>query len=103
MIISNLELILPIPFIKDEYSKFLRSSLFLDAGNIWDTKWKKIKDVGSSSFLDYSNFNNIHSSIGISLQWFSPIGPLFFSYAYPIHKNENDQLEAFQFNFGKNW
>ncbi|AYN24816.1 outer membrane protein assembly factor BamA [Buchnera aphidicola] len=103
IIISNLELITPIPLIKNEYSKFLRSSFFLDAGNIWDTKWEKKQNVNFSQFPDYSSLNNIYASIGISLQWFSPIGPLVFSYAYPIHKNENNQLEAFQFNFGKNW
>lgn len=103
MLISNLELITPIPLIKNKYSKFLRSSFFLDAGNIWDTMWKKKQNINFSQFPDYSSLNNIYASIGISLQWFSPIGPLVFSYAYPIHKNENTQLEAFQFNFGKNW
>jgi outer membrane protein insertion porin family len=103
MIISNLELITPIPLIKTEYSKFLRSSFFLDAGNIWDTRWDKEQNIHFSQFPDYTILNNIQASIGISLQWFSPIGPLVFSYAYPIYKNKNNQLEAFQFNFGKNW
>lgn len=103
MIIANLEIIAPIPFIKDEYNKFLRSSFFLDIGNIWDTKLKNKKNFHFSDLIDYSNFNKIYSSVGISLQWISPIGPISFSYSYPIHKNENDQLEAFQFNIGKNW
>ncbi|QCI16490.1 outer membrane protein assembly factor BamA [Buchnera aphidicola (Aphis craccivora)] len=102
MVITNLELIVPIPFIKEEYTNFLRSSFFLDAGNIWDTRWKQQKDV-SLDLSDSNILKSIYSSIGFSLQWFSPIGPLVFSYAYPIQKNENSQLEAFQFNIGKNW
>ncbi|WP_226856629.1 outer membrane protein assembly factor BamA [Buchnera aphidicola] len=103
MAIANLELIVPIPFIKEEYTHFLRSSFFLDAGNIWDARWKQQKNTSTLQFMDFSNFKSIYSSIGFSLQWFSPIGPLVFSYAYPIQKNENSQLEAFQFNIGKNW
>ena len=103
MVITNLELIVPIPFIKEEYTNFLRSSFFLDAGNIWDTRVKHTKNTSDLSFINFSNLKDIYSSVGISLQWFSPIGPLVFSYAYPIQKNGNNQLEAFQFNIGKNW
>ncbi|QFQ32076.1 outer membrane protein assembly factor BamA [Buchnera aphidicola (Aphis gossypii)] len=103
MFISNLELIVPIPFLKEENTHFFRSSFFLDAGNIWDTRLKQKKDTFSSQLINFSNLTNIYSSIGFALQWFSPIGPLMFSYAYPIQKNENNQLEAFQFNIGKSW
>ncbi|CAL4321763.1 outer membrane protein assembly factor BamA [Buchnera aphidicola] len=103
MMIANLELITPIPFIKDEYNKFLRSSFFFDVGNIWDTKLEKKENFHSLNSIDYNNFNSIYSSVGISLQWISPVGPISFSYSYPIHKHKNSQLEAFQFNIGKHW
>ncbi|WP_261979513.1 outer membrane protein assembly factor BamA [Buchnera aphidicola] len=103
MIMTNLELVVPIPFVKEEYTNFLRSSLFLDAGNIWDTKSKQQKNNSNLQFIDFSSLKNIYSSIGLSLQWFSPIGPLVFSYAFPIYTNQSNQLEAFQFNIGKNW
>lgn len=103
MMITNLELITPIPFIKNDYGKFLRFSFFLDAGNVWDTNQEKKQKINFLQPRDYSYLNNFYSSIGMSLQWFSPIGPLVFSYAYPFHKNENNQLEPFQFNIGKNW
>ncbi|QCI20383.1 outer membrane protein assembly factor BamA [Buchnera aphidicola (Brachycaudus cardui)] len=101
--IANLELITPIPFINNEYSKFLRSSFFIDTGNIWDTKWNNIRNIHSLTYLKNNALDNIYASCGLSLQWFSPIGPLVFSYALPIQKNKNYQLEAFQFHFGKNW
>lgn len=103
MVIANLELIIPIPFLKEEYTQVLRSSLFVDAGNIWDTRLQQQNNASNIQFIDFNNFKNIYSSMGLSLEWFSPMGPLVFSYAYPIQKNENNQLEAFQFNIGKNW
>ncbi|MCU4136985.1 outer membrane protein assembly factor BamA [Buchnera aphidicola (Sitobion miscanthi)] len=102
-LVSNLELIVPLPFIKDKYSKFLRASLFFDFGNVWDTQSDDMKNINSFSFLKDNIFNDIYSSVGLSLQWFSPIGPLVFSYGFPLQKNKNYQLEQFQFNFGKNW
>ncbi|ALD15195.1 outer membrane protein assembly factor BamA [Buchnera aphidicola (Aphis glycines)] len=103
MVITNLELIVPIPFFKEENTHFFRSSFFLDAGNIWDTRSNQKNDTSSSNFIGFPNLKNIYSSVGFAVQWLSPVGPLMFSYAYPIQKNENNQLEAFQFNIGKNW
>ncbi|QIQ41828.1 MAG: outer membrane protein assembly factor BamA [Buchnera aphidicola (Microlophium carnosum)] len=100
---SNLELIVPFPLIDQKYSKFLRASLFLDVGNIWDIQYKNPRNVNFFSFVKDNILDDVYSSVGCSLQWFSPIGPLVFSYAIPITKNKNYQLEPFQFNIGKNW
>lgn len=100
---TNLELITPIPFLDKIYSKFLRSSIFFDVGNIWNTKFNKINDIHSLKLLKNNILNDIYASFGLSLQCFSPIGPLVFSYAIPIQKNKHHQIEAFQFNIGKNW
>ncbi|CAL4321658.1 Outer membrane protein assembly factor BamA [Buchnera aphidicola (Protaphis terricola)] len=103
ILVANLELIIPIPFIKKDYTQFLRPSFFLDFGNIWDTKLIQEKNQSDIKFIDFNQLKNFHSSVGFALQWFSPIGPLVFSYAHPIQKNENDQIEKFQFSIGKNW
>ncbi|WAI18601.1 MAG: outer membrane protein assembly factor BamA [Buchnera aphidicola (Acyrthosiphon caraganae)] len=102
-LVSNLELIIPLPFLDNKYSELLRASLFLDAGNIWDTQSDNTKNINLFQFLQDNILNDIYSSAGLSLQWFSPIGPLVFSYSIPIQKNKNYQLEQFQFNIGKNW
>ncbi|QCI20964.1 outer membrane protein assembly factor BamA [Buchnera aphidicola (Hyperomyzus lactucae)] len=102
-LITNLELITPLPFLESKYSQFLRTSLFLDAGNIWDTQSNSTKSADSLKFSDSSILNDIYSSVGLSLQWFSPIGPLVFSYSFPIQTNKNYQLEPFQLHLGKNW
>ena len=65
-------------------------SLFFDAGNVWG--------VDYSSSIDESN--QIRSSTGIALDWFTPIGPLSLSYAFPITKKDSDVTENIRFNIG---
>ena len=65
-------------------------SLFFDAGNVWG--------VDYSSSIDDSN--QIRSSTGIALDWFTPIGPLSLSYAIPITKKDTDVTENIRFNIG---
>ncbi len=63
--------------------------IFLDFASIWGV------DYDSSL-----NDNKVKSSIGIGLDWFSPVGPMNFSLAQPITKGDNDVTETFRFNLG---
>ena len=63
--------------------------MFADAANIWG--------VDYDSSLDK---NGIRSSIGIGLDWLTPVGPLTFSFAQPITKETTDIEETFRFNIG---
>ena len=65
-------------------------SIFLDAANIWGIDY-------SSALGDESK---IRSSVGIALDYFTPIGPLNFSLTEPITKGKNDKTESFRFNLG---
>jgi outer membrane protein insertion porin family len=38
------------------------------------------------------------ASVGVGLIWASPFGPLRVDYAYPVLKEETDQVQ--EFNFG---
>ena len=62
--------------------------LFFDAANIWG--------VDYDSTLDDSN--KIRSSIGLGVDWFTPIGPLNFSFAQELSKHKDDKTESFRFN-----
>ena len=68
-------------------------SYFIDVGNVWG--------IDYSDTVDDSN--EIRSSSGVVINWFTPIGPLNFSYALPITKISTDKTESFQFNLGTNF
>ena len=61
---------------------------FLTTGSIWDS------DYASSSDID------LRTSIGTSLDFITPIGPLSFSYAEPIEKKNTDKTRSFNFTLG---
>jgi len=73
-----------------ENSQNLDFSIFFDAANVWGV------DFDSS----INDSNDIRSSIGIALDWLTPIGPLNFSLSQPITKSSTDEVETFRFNLG---
>ena len=63
---------------------------FIDAGNVWG--------VDYSDTVDESN--SIRSSTGLTVNWFTPIGPMNFAFIQNISKASTDKTESFQFNIG---
>ena len=64
-------------------------SLFLDAATL--------REVDYDSSLESTQ---IRSSTGISVNWFTVIGPLSFSYAIPLTSESSDKTESFRFRIG---
>lgn len=64
-----------------------RISAFVDFGNV---------------FADIDSFDagELRVSTGIALMWRAPVGPISISYAYPLRKSDDDELERLQFTFG---
>ncbi len=64
-------------------------NLFFDAATL--------REVDYDSSLESSK---IRSSTGISVNWFTVIGPLSFSYAIPLSTETSDKTESFRFRIG---
>ena len=106
MAIGGVELVFPLPFIDEGYANSVRSSLFVDAGNVWDTEFDidDYRDLAESEFIkidDYSDVGRYRSSAGLSVQWLSPMGPMIFSFAKALKKEDGDDTSFFSFNIGK--
>jgi len=103
-VLGTLELIFPVPFAEESNS--LRTSLFVDVGNLWDTQFKRenFADLREDQFAripDYSEPGNYRVSTGLSLQWLSPMGPLTISFSKVIKQEDDDETEVFTFNVGR--
>ncbi len=85
-VVGGAEVIFVPPWL--ESSDSVRMGLFLDVGNVFDTV---------SGEYDASEFR---ASMGVVLNWFSPIGPLVFSFAEPIQEKAGDDIQQFQFTLG---
>ena len=105
---AGAELLFPMPGIKDQ--RTVRLSLFADAGSVWDGQTYN-SDPYSSKNPNGTNgaytgehkstfSNELRYSAGAAVTWLSPLGPLKFSYAYPMKKKPEDQIQRFQFQLG---
>jgi len=101
------EFIFPVPFLDEAYTRQVRSSLFVDAGEAWDTEFNydAYSQMGCSYncdyFGDYSKPGRIRASLGTQLTWISPMGPLIFTLAVPLKEYAGDRTEIFSFNIGE--
>ncbi|NQZ87772.1 MAG: outer membrane protein assembly factor BamA [Colwellia sp.] len=106
IIVAGVELIVPTPFLDEGFSNSVRTSFFVDAGNVWDTEFNldDYSDLATREFEkidDYSDIGRYRSSAGLSVQWLSPMGPMIFSFAKALKSEKDDDKEFFSFNIGK--
>ncbi len=92
---ASAEFIIPTPFVAEAYKRQVRTSLFIDAGALWDTE-----TAPTDNGIDFSDPNEYRMSAGVSLTWMSPVGPLVFSLAKSIKDYSGDQTQTFNFNIG---
>ncbi len=65
----------------------LRIFGFFDAGQVWGEDQKV-------------TFSSLRMSAGLGIAWISPLGPMKFSYAYPLNNEPGDKIQRFQFQIG---
>ena len=89
------EILFPLPFVKDQRS--MRTSLFFDFGNVYDTSCSTSADVVDCTKPDFSE---LRYSAGLGLTWITPLGPLTFSLAKALNAKGEDETQVFQFSLG---
>ncbi len=88
---ASMELIFPTPFAPE--SRSVRTFLFVDAGNVFETERDDI-------FADFEA-QDIRTSAGIGLTWLTAIGPLSFNLAKALNDQSGDDTEVFQFSWDR--
>ena len=104
--LAGIELIVPTPFLDEGFSNSVRTSIFMDVGNVWDTEfdiddYKDLAETEGSKIADFSDVGRYRASAGLSVQWISPMGPMIFSFARSFKDEEDDDTEFFSFNIGQ--
>jgi len=84
---ATAEVRFPFPLIPDELG--ISGAVFADAGSLWDPGVS-----GTATVLDTAS---LRSSVGASLLWKSPVGPLRADFAYVLTSETFDDEQAFRF------
>jgi outer membrane protein insertion porin family len=92
---GSLELLFPIPFVPN--SNQLRTAFFIDAGNVFSSNCSERQNL----LTNCTNFDmgEIRYSVGLSVTYVSPMGPLTFYVAAPFGKT-GDDTKQFDFTIG---
>ncbi len=102
---GSTELIFPFPFVEDRSS--LRSVVFLDAGNVYTDQCYKPSDSEIPSFTSHPfckegvDLAELRLSTGVGVTWVTAIGPLTFTYSFPLNDKKDDRTEGFEFSLGQ--
>ncbi len=84
-VIYSAEILFPIEALSS--SETFRLGVYFDAGNVFED-------------VDAFESDELRESVGISAKWFSFIGPIEFSYAWPLNDEPEDDTQEFQFSLG---
>jgi outer membrane protein insertion porin family len=97
---GTLELLFPLPFIEDRSR--VRSSVFMDAGNVFSS-YCTTEQSANRNCAEFS-FDELRYSAGVSVSWQSgAFGIMSFSLAKAFNTSTIDETEVFQFNLGSNF
>jgi outer membrane protein insertion porin family len=97
LVAASASIIFPNPIKPDLRS--VRTALFLDAGQVYDTRYRRklVNNVSVSR-----NSQGLRYSVGVSLTWHTPLAgaPLSFSLAKPLNAKPGDEKRHFNFWMG---
>ena len=92
---GGVDFIFKLPFLEDQRS--LRSSIFIDAGNVFARECAEMEYNVNCSELDVGE---LRYSFGFGVSWITQLGPMSFAISKPFNQGELDETEGFQFEIG---
>lgn len=93
LVVGTAELIFPLPFL--DASRGVRPVFFVDVGSVFSTDCP----VSTLSCHDFDP-DELRAAAGISVSWFSRMGPMTFTLAQPLRHQSGDEVERFSFQLG---
>jgi outer membrane protein insertion porin family len=87
---TTAEVRFPIPFLPDDLG--ISGALFADAGSVFG-----VTDETKALGIDIADDSSVRASLGGSILWNSPVGPLRMDFAKAILKESYDQTQFFRF------
>jgi outer membrane protein insertion porin family len=91
---STAEIRFPLPFVPDDLG--LSGAVFADAGSLWNAN-DLAKQMGKDGRIVLADDNTIRTSIGASIMWQSPVGPIRMDFAKALTKEDYDEEQFFRF------
>lgn len=103
---ATAEVRFPLPFIPEELG--MSGAVFADAGSLFDAS-DAVKKLGADcgkivqfegqprNGVCLADESSVRSSVGASLMWNSPVGPLRLDYAYALSKEKFDDIQQIRF------
>ncbi|MBX3547619.1 MAG: outer membrane protein assembly factor BamA [Xanthobacteraceae bacterium] len=102
---ATAELQFPLWFMPKEIG--VKTALFADVGQLWNYEGNlnpaDLNGIGGNcapNTVCLYDADKIRASVGVSLIWSSPFGPLRFDFALPVSKDDRDRTQFFRFGGG---
>ncbi|KAB2941109.1 MAG: outer membrane protein assembly factor BamA [Hyphomicrobium sp.] len=95
---TTAEVRFPIPFVPDDLG--ISGAVFADAGSLWGASINGVPQgcsAGDTSQVCLADSSKIRSSVGASLMWASPVGPIRMDFAKVLTKESYDDEQFFRF------
>ncbi len=107
---ATAEVRFPLPLVPEEMG--ITGAVFADAGSVFGVSdaVKKLPlnspgktQIGDKTAIALQDSDSVRSSVGASIMWQSPVGPLRLDYAHVLSKETYDRTQAIRFGASTNF
>jgi outer membrane protein insertion porin family len=91
---TTAEIRFPIPFVPDDLG--ISGAVFADAGSLFGAG-QEAKNLNAQGLVNLADSASIRSSVGASLMWASPVGPIRMDFAKVLTSQNFDEQQFFRF------